>query len=175
MTTTPIRDSADLHDHGINAAGEVHWNPTTSLLYTHALLRGDGRLAEGGPLVVDTGLHTGRSPRDKFVVREPGSEERIWWGSVNQPLTEANFDGLRAKVVAYLEQRDLYVVNAFAGADPAHRLAVRVVTASPWHALFAKTLFIDPTADELSGREAQALVLHAPEVQGEPETDGTRS
>ena len=80
-----------------------------------------------------------------------------------------SFDGLRAKVVSYLEQRDLYVVNAFAGADPAHRLAVRVVTASPWHALFAKTLFIDPTADELAEHEPQALVLHAPEVEAEPE------
>ncbi len=175
MTTTPSRDAAGLEEHGIQAAGDVHWNPTTSLLYTHALLRGDAQLAEGGPLVVDTGFHTGRSPRDKFVVREPGSADRIWWGSVNQPLTEDGFDGLRNKVVAYLEQRDLYVVNAFAGADPAHRLGVRVVTASPWHALFAKTLFIDPSPEELSTHAAQALVLHAPEVDGEPAVDGTRS
>jgi phosphoenolpyruvate carboxykinase (ATP) len=175
MTTTPIRDSADLQAHGIDATGKVHWNPTTSLLYSHALLRGDGRLAEGGALVVDTGRHTGRSPKDKFVVREPGSEERIWWGDINQPLAEDRFDGLRAKVVSYLEQRDLYVVNAFAGADPAHRLAVRVITASPWHALFARTLFIDPTTDELAGHEPEALVLHAPEVRAVPEEDGTRS
>ena len=175
MTTTPLRDSADLQAHGIAAAGAVHWNPSTSLLYTHALLRGDGQLAEGGPLVVDTGLHTGRSPRDKFVVREPGSEDRIWWGPVNQALAEDSFEGLRAKVVAYLEQRDLYVVNAFAGADPAHRVGVRVVTASPWHALFAKTLFIEPSAGELERHAPQALVLHAPEVRANPEEDGTRS
>src|SRR5262245_27303320 len=175
MTTTPSRDAAGLEEHGIRAAGDVHWNPTTSLLYTHALLRSDARLAEGGPLVVDTGFHTGRSPRDKFVVREPGSADRIWWGSVNQPITEDRFDGLRARVVAYLEQRDLYVVNSFAGADPSHRLGVRVVTASPWHALFAKTLFIDPSPEELAGHTAQALVLHAPEVEGDPAVDGTRS
>ena len=174
MTTTPLRDTHGLSGHGINPAGVVHWNPTTSLLYSHAILRGDGRLAEGGSIVVDTGVHTGRSPQDKFVVREPGSEDRIWWGPVNKPLSEPHFEGLRAKVVSYLEQRDLYVVNAFAGADPEHRLAVRVVTASPWHALFAKTLFIDPP-DDLAVDDPQALVLHAPEVEGVPEEDGTRS
>ena len=175
MTTTPTRDGAGLSEHGISASGRVHWNPTTSLLYTHALLRGDARLAEGGPLLVDTGVHTGRSPHDKFVVREPGSEERVWWGSVNQPLSEAHFDRLRVKVVSYLGHRDLYVVNAFAGSDPAHRLAVRVVTASPWHALFASTLFVEPTAEELAEHGPQALVLHAPEVEGVPEEDGTRT
>ena len=89
---------------------------------------------------------TGRSPKDKFVVAEPGSEDRIWWGEINQPLAEDRFDGLRAKVVAHLDAQDpLYVVDAFAGADPAHRIAVRVITGSPYHALFAKTMFITPT------------------------------
>jgi phosphoenolpyruvate carboxykinase (ATP) len=175
MTITPTRGSAGLSDHGINPEGEVHWNPTASLLYTHALLRGDAQLAEGGALVVDTGVHTGRSPKDKFIVREPGSEERIWWGTVNRPLEESSFDGLRAKVVSYLEARDLYVIDAFAGADPAHRIGVRVVTASPWHALFAKTLFIDPARDELAEHEPEALVLHAPGVTSVPDDDGTAS
>ena len=79
-----------------------HWNPTTSQLYTHALERHEGRLAEGGPLAVDTGKHTGRSPKDKFVVREPGSEDRIWWGDVNAEISEEHFEGLREKVVAHL-------------------------------------------------------------------------
>src|SRR5436305_2995920 len=175
MTTTPLRDSADLQAHGIAAAGAVHWNPSTSLLYTHALLRGDGRLAEGGPLVVDTGLHTGRSPNDKYLVREPGSEDRIWWGKVNQEIDEDHFEGLRDKVTSYLENQDLYVIDSFAGADPAHRLGVRVITYSPWHALFAKTLFIDPTEEELAGFEPDALVLHAPAVEADPAEDGTRS
>src|SRR5213083_1519735 len=114
-----------LSAHGIRHDGHVYWDPTTSLLYMHALLRGEGRLAEGGPLVVDTGRFTGRSPKDKFVVREPGSEDRIWWGDVNHPLSEEHFEGLRAKVVAHLEHEDhVYVVDAFAGADPAHRIAV---------------------------------------------------
>lgn len=173
---TTLTTDVSLSRHGIDPAGEVYRNPTTSLLYMHALSRGDGRLAEGGPLVVDTGRFTGRSPKDKFVVREPESEGRIWWGEVNQPIAEERFDGLRAKAAAYLSgQQTLYVIDAFAGADPAHRLGVRVVTASPYHALFAKTMFIRPDADELAAHEPQALVLHAPEVTADPETDGTRT
>ena len=133
-------------------------------------------LAEGGPLVVDTGDHTGRSPKDKFIVRERGSEDRIWWGDVNKPLDEENFFGLRDKVVAYLNvQPVLYVVDAFAGADPAQRLGVRVITDRAYHALFAKTMFIEPSDDDLDTFEADALVLHAPALEAEPQEDGTRS
>ncbi len=165
-----------LERHGIDPSGEVLRNPTTAQLYTDALRRGDGRLAEGGPLVVDTGRFTGRSPQDKFVVHEPGSEDRIAWGEVNRPIEEASFDGLRASVTEYLSaQERLYVVDAFAGADPEHRIGVRVVTASPYHALFAKTMFIRPTDHELEAHEPQALVLHAPDVQADPEVDGTRT
>jgi phosphoenolpyruvate carboxykinase (ATP) len=170
-----VRGEVDLSDHGIEPVGAVHYNPTVALLYSHALRRDEGRLAEGGPIVVDTGEHTGRSPNDKFVVREPGSEDRIWWGKVNKELDEDRFEGLREKVASFLSDQDLYVVDAFAGADPAHRLSLRVITYSPWHALFAKTLFIDPTEEELAEHEPQALVLHAPEVEADPEQDGTSS
>ncbi|HEX2433503.1 MAG TPA: phosphoenolpyruvate carboxykinase (ATP), partial [Gaiellaceae bacterium] len=81
-----VRENVDLGEHGLTPSGRVFANPTTALLYTQTILRGDGTLAEGGPLVVDTGRHTGRSPNDKFVVREPGSENRIWWSKVNQDL-----------------------------------------------------------------------------------------
>src|SRR6266545_3241029 len=175
MATTIEPRSADLSEHGLEARGRVHRNPTTALLYMHTLRREDGVLAEGGPLVVDTGDHTGRSPSDRFVVREPGSESRIDWGSVNQPLEEEQFDELRDKLVAHLEDRELYVIDAFAGADPEHRLPLRVVTDSPWHALFAKTLFIDPTDEELEQHHPEALVLHAPAVDADPGTDGTES
>ena len=170
-----VGQRVDLSDHGIMPTGTVHHQPTTALLYMHALAGGDGQLAEGGPLVVDTGAHTGRSPNDKFVVREPGSESRIWWSKVNQDLDEDHFEGLREKVVSELERHDLYVVDAFAGADPAHRLALRVVTDSPWHALFAKTLFIEPSEEELADHDPEALVLHAPGVEAEPVEDRTRS
>jgi phosphoenolpyruvate carboxykinase (ATP) len=176
MTTTPVQSGGELAEHGIEAKGRVIRNPTTAWLYEDALRRGQGRLAEGGPLAVDTGVHTGRSPKDKYLVREPGSEDRIAWGAVNQPLDETAFEGLRAKVVAHLERQDvLYVIDAFAGADPAHRIGVRVVTASPYHALFAKTMFIEPTSDELPLHRPDAVVLHAPEVEADPAADGTRS
>ena len=170
-----VPDRDELAQHGIAVRGHVFWHPTTSQLYEHALARGDARLAEGGPLVVDTGEHTGRSPKDKFVVREPGSEDRIWWGDVNAEISEEHFEQLREKVASRLSEGDVYVIDAFAGADPAHRIAVRVITESPWHALFAKTLFIDPTDDELDEMEPQALVLHAPSVSAVPDEDGTRT
>jgi phosphoenolpyruvate carboxykinase (ATP) len=166
--------TSGLEGHGLDPEGRVYWNPTTSLLYTHALVRGEATLAEGGPLVVDTGRHTGRSAKDKFFVREPESEDRIAWGEINQPISEESFDGLREKLIGHLNERDLYVVNAIAGADPAHRLAVRVVTDSPWHALFTKALFIEPTDNERDG-EPDALVLHAPAVEADPDEDETRS
>jgi len=173
IATVPDRGS--LAEHGIDVRGRIHWHPTTSQLYAHALERGDATLAEGGSLVVDTGVHTGRSPKDKFIVREPGSEERIWWGDVNAEISEESFERLREKVRAELGKGDVYVVDAFAGADPGHRIAVRVLTGSPWHALFAKTLFIDPSPDELEEMSIDALVLHAPSVSAEPDEDGTRS
>jgi phosphoenolpyruvate carboxykinase (ATP) len=173
IATIPDRDS--LAEHGIAVRGRIYWHPTTSQLYSHALARGEAQLAEGGALVVDTGVHTGRSPKDKFIVREPGSESRIWWGDVNAEISEDGFDRLRGKVASRLGEDDVYVVDAFAGSDPAHRIAVRVVTESPWHALFAKTLFIDPTEDELAEMVTDALVLHAPSVTAVPDEDGTRS
>src|SRR5881409_1980809 len=137
MAATVERSEALLlSEYGVEPKGRIHRNPTTATLYTHALANKEGVLAEGGPLVVDTGVHTGRSPKDKFIVREPGSEDRIWWGDVNHELAEGKFHGLRDKVVAYLERRPvLYIIDAFAGADPAHRLGVRVVTDMPYHAL----------------------------------------
>ena len=170
-----IEETTGLEAHGLDPRGSVFWNPSASMCYTHSLAREEARLAEGGPLVVDTGRHTGRSPNDRFVVREPGSEERIAWGSVNQPISEDCYDGLRDKVVARIETGDVYVVDAFAGADPAHRLAVRVVTESPWHAHFARTLFINPSERELADHRPEALVLHAPSVAADSDEDGTLS
>src|SRR5688572_33338674 len=103
MTATTTETG--LERHGLAPTGDVLRNPTTPQLYSDALKRGDGGLAEGGPLVVDTGRFTGRSPDDKFVVREPESEERIWWGEINRPIDEAKFDGLRQKVAEYLSSR----------------------------------------------------------------------
>jgi phosphoenolpyruvate carboxykinase (ATP) len=175
VASEATRTGRELREHGIEPAGDVHWNLTTPVLYTHALRRGEGVLAHGGALVVDTGRHTGRAAQDKFLVREPGSEERIWWGTVNRPLEPERYEGLRDKVTAYLAGRELYVVDAFAGADPAHRIALRVVTPVAYHALFARTMFLIPSDDELARFEPEALVLHAPAFESDPAEDGTRS
>ncbi|MDE3025019.1 MAG: phosphoenolpyruvate carboxykinase (ATP), partial [Acidobacteriota bacterium] len=165
----------DLRIHGITPSGTVSANPSAPMLYADAIIRGEARIADGGPMVVDTGSHTGRSPKDKFIVREPGSEGRIWWDG-NQEMAESSFEHLRERVVDHLaHEATLYVVDAFAGADPEHRIAVRVVTTHPYHALFARTMFIDPTPDELRGFQPQALVLHAPALESVPEEDGTRT
>jgi phosphoenolpyruvate carboxykinase (ATP) len=169
-------ENPDLRGHGIEFGGAVHRNATMPVLYEQAVLRGEARIAEGGPFVVDTGSHTGRSPKDKFAVREPESEARIWWGDVNHELSEEHYEGLRGKVVDFLRGLDtLYVVDAFAGADPDHRISLRVVTCMPYHALFSSTMFISPTEHELHGFEPEAVVLHAPGLEADPEEDGTRT
>jgi phosphoenolpyruvate carboxykinase (ATP) len=168
-------DAARLAEHGIDATAAVYWDLPTAVLYTHTLRRGEGVLAHGGPLVVDTGAHTGRAANDKFIVRESRSEDRIWWWANNHPLEEDRYEGLREQVAAHLGVGDLYVVNAFAGADPAHRISVRVITPSPSHALFARTMFITPEDGEREGFQPDAVVLHAPAFEADPERDGTRT
>ena len=175
MTAMDVRGSVDLSAHGIESTGSVLWNPSTPLLYEHAVIRGEARIAEGGPMAVDTGVHTGRSPQDKFIVREPSSQDRIWWDG-NKEFPEDGYDRLREKVTDFLaRETSLYVIDSFAGADPAHRIAVRVITTHPYHALFAKTMFIDPTERELQTFTPQAVVLHAPGLDADPEEDGTRT
>jgi phosphoenolpyruvate carboxykinase (ATP) len=175
VTAMDIRGSVDLTAHGIESTGRVLWNPSAPLLYEHAVTRGEARIAEGGPMAVDTGVHTGRSAQDKFVVREPGSEGRIWWDG-NKEFSEERYDSLRDKVTDFLaRETSLYVIDAFAGADATHRISVRVITTHPYHALFAKTMFIDPTDEELQSFAPDALVLHAPGLDADPEEDGTRT
>src|SRR3954463_7462059 len=130
---------------------ESRHNLTTALLVEHAIRNGEGMLGAEGPLVVSTGQYTGRSPKDKFVVEEPSSKDKIWWGSVNQPLSEQHFDKIRHRMMAYIadlnaKQNHLYVQDVFVGADPTYRLSVRVYTETAWANLFARNLFIRPTA-----------------------------
>src|SRR5476649_361339 len=175
MTAMDVRGSVDLTAHGIKSTGHVLWNAATPVLYEHAVARGEALIADGGPMAVDTGTHTGRSPQDKFIVREPSSEDRIWWDG-NKEFTEDGYERLREKVTDYLDREtSLYVIDAFAGADPAHRISVRVITTHPYHALFAKTMFIDPSEDELRAFSPQALVLHTPGLEADPQEDGTRT
>ena len=169
----------DLKLHDISPKGKVFWDTPTPILIEHALARGQGMLAHKGPLVVDTTPYTGRSPRDKFIVREPSTDADIWWGEVNQPFDPEAFDALYGRVTSYLEERDIYVQDLFAGADPKHRLAVRVVTESPWHAHFARNMFILPrrfqSGDVSEAYVPEFTVVHAPHFRADPERDGTRS
>jgi phosphoenolpyruvate carboxykinase (ATP) len=155
--------------------GTVHQNLTPPELYEHAVRREEGVIAADGPFCAVTTPHTGRSPNDKFLVREPGSSERIWWGKVNQPLAPEHFDRLHADVVAHLNEQELFVRDVFAGADPAYRLPIRFVTPNAWHALFVHNMFLRPSAGDLQSFTPGFQVLHAPELHADPAIHGTRS
>ncbi len=167
--------TSGLDAHGISTTGSVYWNLTAAVLYEHALQRGEGMLAAEGPLVCRTGQHTGRSPNDKFFVKEPSSEAHIHWGKVNRPLAPEHFAVLRADVVAHLGNKDLFVQNLHAGADPAYRLPVRMVSEYAWHSLFVRNLFIVPTAGELAHHTPEWTVICAPTFKADPAKHGTRS
>jgi len=165
-----------LDSHGIDTTGTVYWNLPAAQLYEHAVRRGEALISRHGALLADTGSHTGRSPNDKFIVREPSSEGQIWWGEVNRPIDVAHFERLRAKVLDHFRQRDLFVFDGYAGADPRHRLAVRVVTEQAWHNLFAQNMFIgEPDAARLADFAPGFTVLNAASLQADPASDGTRS
>jgi phosphoenolpyruvate carboxykinase (ATP) len=158
------------------APGRVFWNLGVHALYEQALQRGEARLAPGGALVAVTGKCTGRSPHDRFIVEEPSTTGDVWWGSVNRPIGAEAFDRLQARLADHLRGRDLFVQDLHVGADPAHRMDVRVITEQAWHSLFARNMFIRPATQ---GREPwfspRFTVLQAPSFKADPQRDGTRS
>jgi len=164
-----------LEHHGLRPAENVYWNLTAPSLYEAALLRGEGQLSSHGALSVETGVFTGRSPKDKFIVKEPSSDANIWWGNINQPFDADAFDALHHRVVEYLNARDLFVEDLYVGADPTYRMPLRVVSERAWNALFARTMFIRPERDELETVIPEFTILHAPLMQADPARDGTRS
>ena len=119
--------------------------------------------------------HTGRSANDKFIVKEPASDNNIWWGKVNKPLDIDQFNSIKERLLSHLQGPELFVVDSWAGADTTHRLPIRVVTESAWHCLFARNMFIRPQADEHAHFEPSFTILHAPSCKAVPEIDGTRS
>jgi len=167
--------SYGLRHHGLRNYPRAHWNLPASALYEHTIRAGTGVLAEGGSLVVRTGHHTGRSPKDRYIVDEPATRDAIDWGNVNIAISEARFEALHGKVVAYLQRRELFVQDLYAGTNPDYRLPLRVVSESPWHSLFARNMFLVPPASDLGGFEPRFTVLHAPFLQGDPERDGLNS
>jgi phosphoenolpyruvate carboxykinase (ATP) len=153
----------------------VRANLPTAELVEDAIRAGEGLIAAEGPLVVRTGKHTGRSPQDKFIVDEPSSSAKLWWGEVNRPISEEHYDRLRSRLVAYCAERDLYSQDLLIGADPAHQRRLRVYTESAWASIFARNLFRRPRASELIGFEPNFTIIDVPSFQADPETEGTRT
>ena len=161
---------------GVTLAGNLHANLGVPSLIAHALRRGEGRLSADGAFIALTGQHTGRSVQDKFVAEDASVRDAIWWGRINQAMAPEKFAGLTARVRAWLGQRaELFTQDLYAGADPAHRIRVRLVTTNAWHALFARNVFIRPVRAELDGFVPDFTILHAPEFTADPTRDGCRS
>ncbi len=155
------------------ATGRKNLSPAA--LYEHAVRNQEAAVVSTGALTAETGKHTGRSPKDKFFVKEPSSEGAIWWHPGNQPIGSDVFDRLHKRMREFIDTHPVYTQDVFACADPRFRLRVRVISELAWHSLFAHNLFIRPTADELMGFEPDFTVISLPSVKADPEKDGTRS
>jgi phosphoenolpyruvate carboxykinase (ATP) len=156
-------------------AGKVHGNLSVPALIERAIARDEGALTASGALVTQTGMRTGRSPKDRFFVSHGASAERIDWGKVNQPVEPPVFDALFDRARDHLEGRELFVVDGYIGADPDYSIKLRVVTELAWHALFAKQLFRRPPSAELESFEPEFVVVSAPNLSTVPDRDGTNS
>ncbi len=155
-------------------AATVHHNLSVPVLYEHAVLRHEGKLLQGGTFAVFSGERTGRSPKDKYVVRTPEISEHVWWGQHNQPISVDIFERLRAKAVAYLRDREIYVQDTVVAQDPHHRKTVRVITEQAYHSLFARTMFI-PSEPQPADHRPDITILHCPFLQLDGGEDGVRS
>src|SRR5215210_6769948 len=175
--TAPRRESSiGLAKQGLHPTGEIHWNLIAPELMQAAARRNEGEFAEMGPFVARTSPHTGRSPNDKFVVKESSSESDVDWGKVNQPYTPEKYQTLLEDVRAYLnEANELFVEDLYCGADPNYRLSVRYVSPNAWHMAFVRNMFIRPELSDLPTFDPNFTVLHAPEFQSDPARHGTRT
>ena len=165
-----------LEAQGINTQATVHWNLITAPLVEHAIRRGEGMLAADGPLVVETGRHTGRSAQDKFTVRDAETDSTIWWGKSNKPMAPEHFAALKADFLAALGEKDtLFVQDLYGGSQPEHRVRVRVINELAWHNLFIRTMLVRPRAEELAGFEPDYTIIDLPSFVADPARHGCRS
>lgn len=174
-TSTHVVSAFGLDNHGLAPTQPVHWNLTPAQIYAASLARGEGRIAHMGGLSTVTAPHTGRSPNDRYTVKESSTEADIDWGKVNVPISPEHFDALRVDIVNYLNGKELFVRDAKAGADPNVGINVRVITENAWHSLFAYNMFLRPDDSELGGMQPDFTVLHAPHMEADPERHGTRT
>jgi phosphoenolpyruvate carboxykinase (ATP) len=174
--TIQVERAHGLEALGLVRAGQVYWNLSPAALYEQALCRAEGQMAAEGPLVARTGQHTGRSPNDKFVVREPQSEQHVHWGAVNKPIEEAKFDLIHRDMMAYAQDKELFVLDAWGGTDPKYRMPIRVVNEFAWHNLFARNMFLpenDPA--KRATHRPEFTVIDFPRFKADPARHGTRS
>ena len=168
--------AVSLSAQGITTDARILANLGTSALVEEAVRNGEGKLAAHGPLVVETGKHTGRSAKDKFIVRDAETEDTVWWGKVNVPMTPEHFAVLKADFLAALGQKDkLYVGDLFGGSQPEHRVNVRVINELAWHNLFVRTLLVRPSQDELASFAPEYTIIDLPSFRADPARHGTRS
>ncbi len=165
---------AGLKDSGIKQVKEVHWNLTPSELTEIALQNKEGKLTDTGALMCDTGRFTGRSPKDRFIVQDDITNDKVWWGNINIPFSPANFDRLHTKMLGFLADKKVYVRDAYAGADKTHRIKLRVINTLAWHNLFCYNMFIRPDDYQLENFVPNFTIINCPEFLADPETDGTR-
>jgi phosphoenolpyruvate carboxykinase (ATP) len=172
--TTALTHS--LASQGIATAATIHANLGTAALVEHALRLNEGQLTKDGALLVDTGRFTGRSVKDKYIVRDAATETAVNWGAINQPMTPAHWANLKADFLAAVKGQDqLYVADLFGGSQPEYRVNVRVITQMAWHSLFVRTLLVRPTADELANFAPEYTIINLPSFKSDPERHGCRS
>lgn len=163
-----------LVDQIISGAGEAHIQLSSEKLIEKAIKNNEGIIADSGAFAADTGEFTGRSPKDKFVVSDSNTENSVWWGDVNNKINPDKFDNLLNKVLKHLENREVFIRQSYACADPAYRLNIEVVTETAYQNIFANNLFLRPTAEELDSQHPEWLILAAPSFHANPAEDGTR-
>ena len=165
-----------LEAQGIETSATVHWNLTTSPLVEQAVSRGEGKLAKDGPIVVKTGKHTGRSAQDKFTVRDAETENTVWWGKSNKPMSPEAFAALKADFLTHLKTREtLFVADLFGGSQPEHRVNVRVINEYAWHNLFIRTMLVRPGTEELSSFVPEFTIIDLPSFRADAAKHGCRS
>lgn len=163
-----------LSEIGLKNFNTAYWNLDVPNLVTETLVRQQGVLTDTGALMVDTGEFTGRSPKDKFIVKDDTTAHTIWWGDINQPYDPEKFDQLHKKVLQYFENKDVFIRDAYACAHPDYRLNLRVITETPWANLFSHNLFLRPSTDEIKQFKHDWLIINAPGFHANPKEDGTR-
>ena len=171
-----VKSEFGLENHGVSPPGNVYWNLPTEALYEEAVFRREGRISKDGPFICNTGKHTARAASDKFIVRESDSENHVWWGEYNRPFHPDKFNLLFSRLLGYLQGRDLFVQDCHAGADPAYRMPIRVITEYAWHSAFARNMFIPVEShDELRRHVPGFTMFSVPGFQACPEIDSTAS